>query len=86
MIATTIATPSAAPTWRATEFIPVAAAKLSPGAEATAVPLRLGNSVPAPRSRRRGGHHHRDDRADTEGQASLQDRVSPYAREEQDVH
>jgi hypothetical protein len=35
---------------------------------------------------RRGGHHHRDDRADTEGQASLQDRVSPYAREEQDVH
>ena len=42
------ATPSAAPTWRATEFRPVAVAKLSPGAEATATPLRLGNSVPAP--------------------------------------
>src|SRR6516162_5267859 len=48
MIAITIATPSAAPTWRATEFIPVAVAKLSPGAEATAVPDRTGNSVPAP--------------------------------------
>ena len=35
MIATTTATPSAAPTWRATEFRPVAVAKLSPGAEAT---------------------------------------------------
>ncbi len=48
MIATTSATPSAAPTCRATEFRPVAVAKLSPGAEATAAPLRLGNSVPAP--------------------------------------
>ena len=48
MIATTIATPSAAPSWRATEFRPVAVAKLSPGADATAAPLRLGNSVPAP--------------------------------------
>ncbi len=48
MIATTSATPSAAPTCRDTEFSPVAVAKLSPGAEATAAPLRLGNSVPAP--------------------------------------
>ena len=48
MIATTTATPSAAPIWRATEFIPVAVAKLPPGAEATAAPLRFGNSVPAP--------------------------------------
>ena len=48
MIATTTATPSAAPTWRATEFSPVAVAKLPPGAEATAAPLRFGNSVPAP--------------------------------------
>ena len=48
MTATTIATPSAAPIWRATEFIPVAVAKLPSGAEPTAVPLRFGNSVPAP--------------------------------------
>ena len=48
MIAMTTATPSAAPTCRATEFIPVAVAKLSPGADATAAPLRFGNSVPAP--------------------------------------
>ena len=38
MIATITATPSAAPTWRATEFRPVAVAKLSPGADATATP------------------------------------------------
>src|SRR5579863_7835654 len=48
MIATTTATPSAAPTWRATEFIPVAVAKLPSGAEATAVPARFGNVMPAP--------------------------------------
>ncbi len=48
MIATTSATPNAAPTWRETEFSPVAVPKLSPGADATAAPLRFGNSVPAP--------------------------------------
>ena len=48
MIATITATPSAAPTWRETEFSPVAVAKLSPGAEATATPERLGNRMPAP--------------------------------------
>src|SRR5215467_12934447 len=48
MIVTTTATPTAAPIWRATAFIPVAVAKLLPGTEATAAPLRLGNSVPAP--------------------------------------
>ena len=52
MIATTSATPTAAPTCRATELRPVAVAKLSPGAEATAAPLRLGNSVPAPTPRK----------------------------------
>src|SRR5918996_1784395 len=41
-IAIPAATPKAAPTWRATEFSPVAVANASPGAEATAVPLRLG--------------------------------------------
>ena len=51
-IAMTSATPSAAPTWRATELSPVAVAKSSPGAEATAAALRFGNSVPAPRPRR----------------------------------
>ena len=48
MIAITSATPSAAPTCRATEFSPVAVAKSSPGADATAAPARLGNNVPAP--------------------------------------
>ena len=48
MIATTTATPIAAPTARATEFIPVAVAKPRPGAEATAVPVRFGNVMPAP--------------------------------------
>ena len=58
MIATTIATPSAAPTWRATELRPVAVAKLSPGAEATAAPLRFGNVMPAPMpSRTMPGSH-----------------------------
>ena len=52
MIAITTATPSAAPSWRATEFIAVAAAKLSPGAEATAAALRFGNRMPAPRPRK----------------------------------
>ena len=51
IIATTIATPRAAPTWRATEFRPVAVPKLSPGAEATAAPLRFGNVAPAPTPR-----------------------------------
>ena len=51
MIAMTIATPSAAPTWRATELRPVAVPKLSPGADATAAPLRLGNVAPAPTPR-----------------------------------
>src|ERR1700733_8493076 len=51
MIATTIATPSAAPTCRETEFRPVAVAKLSPGADATAAAVRFGNSVPAPTPR-----------------------------------
>ena len=45
-IATTIATPSAAPTWRATEFRPVAVAKLSPGAAAIAAPLTFGEQHP----------------------------------------
>ena len=46
MIATTIATPSAAPTWRATELSADAVAKLSPGAAATAAPVRFGEAHP----------------------------------------
>ena len=48
VIAMTRATPRAAPTGWATEFSPVAVAKSSPGAEATAAALRFGNVVPAP--------------------------------------
>ena len=57
-IATTSATPSAAPTWRATEFRPVAVAYSAPGAEAIAAAVRFGSSVPAPspRSTMPGSH------------------------------
>ena len=46
-----IATPSAAPTWRATEFSDVAIAKRGPGTEPTAAPLSVGKLRPAPTPR-----------------------------------
>ena len=51
MIAIRIATPSAAPTCRATEFNEVATAKRGPGTEPTAAPLSVGKVSPAPTPR-----------------------------------
>ena len=72
MIATTIATPSAAPTWRATEFRPVAVPKLSPGADATAAPLRFGNVAPGADAE---DHHARQPLGDERG-------LEPHLRDE----